>query len=173
MSPSAIQEPKGPEYHEKRNILPHNELRLLSPHHELSVIGYTFGHQVVPLALVTNWTKLLSIALLSSSIGIGLVSSSARVAPIKSQHRTVITHVSEWQKCRPLDGTPSIPEGFEKSRTQSRICLRTLNLELLFFHQALKQKQDSIVLLWLTIFFSPAWTSNWSYLPNPFIDISM
>ena len=100
------------------------------------------------------------IALLSSSIGIGLVSSSARVAPIKSQHRTVITHVSEWQKCRPLDGTPSIPEGFEKSRTQSRICLRTLNLERLFFHQALKQKQDSIALLWLTISFSPAWTYN-------------
>ena len=63
-------------------------------------IGSKFGHQVVLLALVLKLATRLhhciatlpSIALLALSVGIELVSSSARVTSVKSQQGVSLTH---------------------------------------------------------------------------------
>ena len=79
-----------------------------------------FGHQVVPLALVsilaTRWRHLHCYIAwdcpLTSSVGIELLSSSARVTSVKSAKPLVVT---DGHRPRPIDRTPGTP-GSDKNQ---------------------------------------------------------
>ena len=81
---------------------------------------------------------------------------------------------SEWMiEMQTLGWDPKYTWGVRKKQDPVKDLFENSKLGTIVLSSSIKQKQDSIALLWLTIFFSPAWTYNWSYLPNLYIiDIS-